>query len=87
MAFWASGLSKIGGPITTLIVIGLVLDHNPSPGHLLPLSWDIGILVGTVGCIMGLFGIGALVGHSIWFLKYRSKESETASPSTAQNER
>lgn len=70
---WSRAFGRVGGPLSMLICFSLVLTFRPSPGRLLPLSWDVGIIVGTFLCIAASYGLGALFGYVAWLATSRAR--------------
>jgi hypothetical protein len=70
---WASAFGNYGGPISMVLCVLLVTTYRPSPGRALPMSWSIGIVVGTVVFIAAISGLGALFGYLLWRARYGSE--------------
>jgi hypothetical protein len=71
---WSIAFGKVGGPISFIICIMMVIEYNPSPGHSLPFIWNIGIGAGTFVVIAVVYGLGALFGYLVWLFRYRRKQ-------------
>jgi transcriptional regulator with XRE-family HTH domain len=68
---WSTAFAKVGGPLSVVACILLVIKYQPSPGHFLPMTWNVGIVLVTVVCLGASYGLGALFGYVIWLVKNR----------------
>lgn len=65
---WSSRFGTIGGPLSMVVCMLLVLRCWPAPGRLLPLSWNLAIFAVTFAVIAAMHGLGALFGYLVWLV-------------------
>ena len=71
---WANAFAKVAGPLSLIACVAAVTTIRPAPGKFLPMSWNIGVIVGTIVVIGLATGLGALFGYLVWLLKWRGRE-------------
>jgi hypothetical protein len=67
---WASAFAKIGGSVSGLIGLLVVLNYPPNPGHHLPVNMVIGSFLSVFASSILTGCLGGLIGHFVWKIRY-----------------